>query len=82
MPGGSSRSIFQVNCLAPGFFRTGLGGGAYDDPRFVEQALQTVPLGRIGRPEELKAVAVFLASSASDFMTGHVLVVDGGYLAS
>ena len=46
----------------------------------VEQILARIPAGRWGRPEDLKGAAVFLASPASDYLSGHVLVVDGGWL--
>ena len=49
-------------------------------PRAAEQILARIPAGRWGEPEDLKGAAVFLASSASDFVHGHVLVVDGGWM--
>lgn len=70
----------NVNCLAPGFFRSGLGGGAYQNPQFVDMASKTIPMGRIGEPEDLRGSILYLASKASDFVTGHSLVIDGGYL--
>ena len=71
----------HINCLAPGFFRSELGGGAYHNPEFVEMVTKTIPMGRIGEPEDLKGSILYLASRASDLVTGHVLVIDGGYLA-
>lgn len=71
----------HVNCLAPGFFRSGLGEGAYQNPQFVDMASKTIPMGRIGEPEDLKGSILYLASKASDLVTGHALVIDGGYLA-
>jgi len=71
----------HVNCLAPGFFRSELGGGAYHNPEFVKMATKTIPMGSIGEAEDLKGSILYLASKASDFVTGHVLVIDGGYLA-
>ncbi|MEU6697806.1 glucose 1-dehydrogenase [Pseudonocardia sp. NPDC046786] len=74
-------SGIQVNALCPGFYRTRLAGGAYDDPDFVSAITAFTPMGRIAEAEEIRGPAVFLASAASDFMTGQMLVVDGGCLA-
>lgn len=71
----------QVNALCPGFVRTGLGGGAYDDPAFVARLVEQVPIGRVADPRDLCGPFMFLASSDSDYVTGHALVVDGGYIA-
>lgn len=71
-----------VNAIAPGIFRTNIGGGrTFRDPELLQRARALAPLGRTGEPEDLKGTAVFLASSASDFMTGQVLTVDGGWTA-
>lgn len=71
-----------VNAIAPGLFRTDLNSGLLDGtPRGQECKLRT-PMGRFGSPEELVGAAVFLASDSASFVTGHVLVVDGGFLAS
>ena len=69
----------NVNAIAPGFFHTNLGGFAKAEPAFHEILKKRIPLGKIGHPDELKGTALYLASSASDFVTGHILVVDGGY---
>lgn len=70
-----------VNALVPGFFRTDLNSALLDGtPRGKEILLRT-PMGRFGKLEELKGAAVFLASEAASFVTGHLLVVDGGFLA-
>lgn len=71
----------QVNAICPGFFRTRLAGGAYDDPDFVAAVTAFTPAGRIADAREIRGAAVFLASKASDFMSGHPLVIDGGCLA-
>lgn len=70
-----------VDALCPGFVRTGLSGGVYDDPAFVERLEAEVPMGRIAEPPELRGALLLLASAASDYMTGHALVLDGGVSA-
>lgn len=70
-----------VNAICPGFFVTGLGNGAYDNPDFVKALTAVTPVGRLARPDELKGAAIFLASTASDYMCGQTMVVDGGVLA-
>ena len=71
----------NVNAIAPGVFRTDLNTALLDAPRGQEFLLRT-PMKRFGKIEELVGAAVFLASDASAFVTGHVLAVDGGFLAS
>ncbi|OBF37420.1 hypothetical protein A5719_21630 [Mycolicibacterium peregrinum] len=71
----------QINALCPGFVRTGLANGVYDDPAFVAQLESQVPMGRIAQPIELCGALLLLASSASDYMTGQSVVVDGGICA-
>ncbi|MCL5045543.1 MAG: glucose 1-dehydrogenase [Actinobacteria bacterium] len=66
----------RVNAIAPGYFRTRLSQASID--RNEESLNRLVPLGRIGREDELKGAVVYLASDASSYVTGHVLVVDGG----
>ena len=70
-----------VNAIAPGVFRTDLNAGLLDSPR-GQEFLQRTPMKRFGQISELVGAAVFLASDASSFVTGHVLAVDGGFLAS
>jgi NAD(P)-dependent dehydrogenase (short-subunit alcohol dehydrogenase family) len=71
----------NVNAIAPGVFRTDLNTALLDSPRGQEFLTRT-PMRRFGRIEELAGAAVFLASDAATFVTGHVLAVDGGFLAS
>lgn len=70
-----------VNAIAPGVFQTDLNRALLESPRGQEFLLRT-PMRRFGRIEELVGAAVFLASDAASFVTGHLLVVDGGFLAS
>jgi NAD(P)-dependent dehydrogenase (short-subunit alcohol dehydrogenase family) len=70
-----------VNAIMPGVFRTDLNSALLDSPRGQEFLMRT-PMRRFGRIEELVGAAVFLASDAASFVTGHVLAVDGGFLAS
>jgi len=69
----------QVNCICPGFFVTPLNQELYE--RNKENIDRDIPLGRTGGPDDLKGLAVLLASDASDFMTGAIIPVDGGALA-
>jgi NAD(P)-dependent dehydrogenase (short-subunit alcohol dehydrogenase family) len=71
----------NVNAIAPGVFRTDLNTALLDAPRGQEFKMRT-PMKRFGQIEELVGAAVFLAADASAFVTGHVLAVDGGFLAS
>jgi NAD(P)-dependent dehydrogenase (short-subunit alcohol dehydrogenase family) len=70
-----------VNAIAPGVYRTDLNSALLETPRGQELLTRT-PMKRFGRLEELVGAAVFLASDAATFVTGHVLAVDGGFLAS
>ncbi len=71
-----------VNALVPGVFRTDLNAALLDGTPRGEEFLLRTPMGRFGKLEELQGAAVFLASDAASFVTGHLLVVDGGILAS
>lgn len=70
-----------VNAIAPGYFATPPNQEMVDDPTVADWLARRTSLGRWGRPEEIAGAAVFLASSAASYITGHVLAVDGGYLA-
>ncbi len=76
-----ARHNVQVNALCPGYFRTAMNQHFLDGEAGRRYLQKAVPMGRAGRPAELGPAAVFLASSASDFVTGAHLVVDGGRLA-
>jgi 2-deoxy-D-gluconate 3-dehydrogenase len=71
----------NVNAIAPGYMDTDNTRALRADPVRSRQILERIPAGRWGTPEDLAAAAVFLASPASDYMHGHVLVVDGGWMA-
>ncbi|MET0396023.1 MAG: 2-dehydro-3-deoxy-D-gluconate 5-dehydrogenase KduD [Longimicrobiaceae bacterium] len=71
----------QVNAVAPGYMRTDNTQALRDDPARSEQILARIPAGRWGEAEDLAGAVVFLASPASDYVNGHVLVVDGGWMA-
>lgn len=77
-----ARHNIQVNGIAPGYFRTEMTRSLYEDPQVDAWVRARTPAGRWGDPEELAGAAVFLSSPASDFVSGQVLYVDGGVLAS
>ncbi len=68
-----------VNSIAPFATRTGLGRGFPDYEEMLKQRAESIPLGRVLSTDDLSGVALFLASSASDFITGQSIVVDGGF---
>jgi len=69
----------RVNAIAPGWFPSDMSKKIIE--RHQEKLLASIPLGRLGNSQDLKGAAIFLASDASDFVTGHILVVDGGQSA-
>lgn len=70
----------QVNAIAPGYMVTDNTANLRKNQTAVAAITAQIPLGRWGRPEDLMGPVVFLASPASDFVNGHLLVADGGYL--
>ncbi|HEY8454684.1 MAG TPA: glucose 1-dehydrogenase [Actinopolymorphaceae bacterium] len=76
-----ARDGITVNALCPGPFATDLNIPVIENPETNKYFVDRIPLGRWGNPEELGAAAVFLASDASSFMTGSMLVIDGGWTA-
>jgi gluconate 5-dehydrogenase len=72
----------QVNGIAPGFFRTEMNAALLDDAEFSAWVARRTPAGRWGEPPEIAGAAVFLASAAADYVTGHLLAVDGGFGAA
>jgi NAD(P)-dependent dehydrogenase (short-subunit alcohol dehydrogenase family) len=73
-----ARYGIQVNCLAPGYINTDIPREAMADEKLRTLFLSRVPARRIGEPEEVATLAVYLASAASDFMTGQTVYLDGG----
>ena len=72
----------QVNCILPGYFETDLTKGIQDDEARYEMIRRRTPAGRWGKPDDLAGAVVYLASSASDYVTGSTLTVDGGFIIS
>ena len=68
----------RVNCIAPGLVRTDFAKALWENPETLKAVTRSTPLGRIGEPHEIAGAAVYLASPASTFMTGQIMVVDGG----
>jgi 2-dehydro-3-deoxy-D-gluconate 5-dehydrogenase len=71
----------QVNAIAPGYMATDNTTALREDPTRARQILERIPAGRWGSIDDIAGAAVFLSSSAADYVNGHVLVVDGGWLA-
>jgi gluconate 5-dehydrogenase len=72
----------RVNAIAPGTIATRQTEGLLRDPQVLAGRLASIPLNRLGRLEDVVGAAIFLASEAAAYITGHVLVVDGGWLAA
>jgi NAD(P)-dependent dehydrogenase (short-subunit alcohol dehydrogenase family) len=68
-----------VNAIAPGFFITEMNAESMKEPKHRERIIKKTPMARLGEPDDLKGALIFLASRASDFMTGQTIVVDGGW---
>ncbi len=71
----------QVNAIAPGYVATNNTAALQADETRNRQILERIPSGRWGKPEDIAGAAVFLSAPASDYVTGHILAVDGGWLA-
>jgi NAD(P)-dependent dehydrogenase (short-subunit alcohol dehydrogenase family) len=77
----NAKKNIRVNCLCPGFIATSLTADLRANSETNEIAVERTPMGRFGRPEEVAAAALFLASDESSFVTGSPLIIDGGYTA-
>lgn len=77
-----AKENITVNAIAPTFIRTELNTFQLDDPDFRAWVISRIPMGRTGEPDDLMGAALFLASDASRFVTGHVLLVDGGWTSA
>lgn len=77
-----AKDNIQVNAIAPGYFMTDLTADLFRDAERAKWVLGKIPQGRTGNPDDLAGAVVFLASGASDYITGHILTVDGGWLAA
>jgi 2-deoxy-D-gluconate 3-dehydrogenase len=71
----------NVNAIGPTFVLTPLTQSTFDDPELRQDLLRRIPLGRVGQPEDVVGSVVFLASPAAAMVTGHTLLVDGGWTA-
>lgn len=71
----------QVNAILPGWFRTEMTAGSFQNPDWTAKVLQRIPMGRAGVPADIEGAFLFLASPLSDYVTGVLLPVDGGVLA-
>ncbi|MBW1697035.1 MAG: glucose 1-dehydrogenase [Deltaproteobacteria bacterium] len=71
----------NVNAIAPTFIETPFTEPMFKEKRFKEYVLDNIPLGRIGKPKDVIGAVIFLASEASDLVTGHTLLIDGGWTA-
>ena len=76
-----ARYGINVNAVGPTFILTPLTQSTFDDPELREDLLKRIPIGRVGQPEDVVGAVVFLASPAADMITGHTLMVDGGWTA-
>ena len=68
-----------ANAIAPGFFITNIGGGHAHNPDLQAAVAKEIPMHRVGRPDDIKALALYLASPASEYVTGQEIVIDGGW---
>ncbi|WP_080848761.1 SDR family NAD(P)-dependent oxidoreductase [Cytobacillus gottheilii] len=74
-----SKYNIKVNSIAPTFIETPMTKPMFEDKAFLEDVLNRIPLGRLGKTEDLFGAIIYLSSSASDMVTGHTIMVDGGW---
>jgi NAD(P)-dependent dehydrogenase (short-subunit alcohol dehydrogenase family) len=77
----NTRHNVRVNAIAPGYFRTDMNAASLDDPEIGPKIVKRIPMRRVGMPEEIGPLAVFLASDDASFVTGEVYGISGGELA-
>ncbi len=77
----NTRHNIRVNAIAPGYFRTDMNAAALDDPVMGPKIVGRIPMRRVGRPEEIGPLAVYLASDQASFVTGEVYFISGGEMA-
>ena len=70
----------RVNAIAPGYIQTDMTAGGFENPDWAPVWKSMTPMPKVGTPEDIGAAAIYLCSPASDYVTGEVLVIDGGYL--
>ena len=68
-----------ANVLAPGWFKTAQNAALYENPEWIKSVKSRIPLGRPGKPNDLDGTVIFLASDASEYVTGQIILVDGGF---
>ena len=71
----------NVNAIAPGYMRTDMNENLIKNPERLKQISDRIPAGRWGTPDDIKGITIFLSSAASDYISGAIIPVDGGYLA-
>ena len=71
----------KVNCVAPTFIRTALTETMFKDENFYNEVIRRIPLGKLGKPEDVVGAVLFLASDSADMVTGTTIIVDGGWVA-
>ena len=71
----------NVNAIGPGYYETAMTKPLFENKEYASKLLSRIPMNQFGLPEDLVGSTVFLASSASDYVTGQVIYVDGGFLA-
>jgi 2-deoxy-D-gluconate 3-dehydrogenase len=74
-----SKYNIKVNAVAPTFVKTDMTNKMFEDPEFKKFVLDSIPLGRLASPEEVAYPVLFLASEYAEMITGHILMVDGGW---
>jgi NAD(P)-dependent dehydrogenase (short-subunit alcohol dehydrogenase family) len=72
----------RTNCIAPGLIKTNFSRALWEDEANLASALKSLPLGRIGEPDDIAGAAVFLASNAGRYVNGATIVIDGGLTIS